>query len=253
MRKLYKYYIQYHNGLASDSKNAEIRFKDEVVVEESLIEELKKYQWWTKSSQPIPVVCVYKKTGKWQTATFVTKPGSLGEFKAKVASLLDSGRRDVATALQNYLEGLGYRDDNTIHFSEDTPSQELLTTTRRKRLIKSFEEAEKGFLEIIRRGYELDVVVRDLAMMYQEWGKNIEAINLLEDFLPRLKDKIKVYNMLYIFYHSSGSDSKAKGVFEKELELLDGDGKQTRNKREKILRKIDNINNLKSATNSDAD
>lgn len=56
---------------------------------------------------------------------------------------MDSGRRDVAIALQNYLEGLGYLDDNTIHFSEDTPSQELLATTRRKRLIKSFEEALK--------------------------------------------------------------------------------------------------------------
>ena len=83
-------------------------------------------------------MCVYKKIGKWQTATFVTKPGSLGEFRAKVANLMDSGRRDVATALQNYLEGLGYLDDNTINFSEDTPSQELLATTRRKRLIKNF-------------------------------------------------------------------------------------------------------------------
>lgn len=247
-----KYYIQYHNGLASDSKNAEIRFKDDVIVEESLIEELKKYQWWAKSSQPIPVVCVYKKIGKWQTATFVTKPGSLGEFRAKVANLMDSGRRDVAIALQNYLESLGYLDDNTIHFSEGTPSQELLATTRRKRLIKNFEEAEKGFLEIIRRGYELDVSVRDLAMMYQEWGKNVEAINLLEDFLPRLKDKIKVYNMLYIFYHSSGADSKAQGVLEKALELLDGDDKQSRNKREKLLKKIDNLNKKKIKSNSNS-
>lgn len=245
-----KYYFQYHNGLASDSKNSEIRFKDEVIVEEALIEELKKYQWWAKTSQPIPVVCVYKKIGKWQTATFVTKPGLLGEFKTKVTNLINSGRRDVATALQNYIEGLGYLEDNPIHLSDDIPSQELLATTRRKRLIKNFEEAEKGFLEIIRRGYELDASVRDLAMMYQEWGKNTEATKLLEDFLPRLKDKIKVYNMLYIFYHSSGFDNEAKDVLKKALSLLDGDDKRTRNKREKILRKIENLKKKKRVPNS---
>lgn len=240
-----KYYIQYHNGLASDNKNPEIRFKDDAIVEESLIEELKQYQWWAKSSQPIPVVCVYKKTGKWQTATFVTKPGSLREFRAKVTYLMDSGRRDVAIALQNYLEGLGYLDDNTIHFSEDTPSQELLAITRRKRLIKSFEEAEKGFLEIIRRGYELDSSVRDLAMMYQEWKKVPEAIALLEKYLPSLKDKMKVYNMLFTFYHTTGHDQKAIEVMQKALALYSGDDSRSKKERGKILHKIEIIKKKK--------
>lgn len=240
-----KYYIQYHNGLASDSKNTEIRFKDDVIVEESLIEELKQYQWWTKSSQPIPVVCVYKKIGKWQTATFVTKPGSLREFSAKIANLMDSGRQDVAIALQNYLEDLGYLDDNIIHFSEDTPSQELLATTRRKRLIKSFEEAEKGFLEIIRRGYELDSSVRDLAMMYQEWKRIPEAIALIEKNLFQLKDKMKFYNMLFTFYHSTGHDQKAIDVMNLALSLYPGKDVKSKKERNKILHKIEIVKKKK--------
>ena len=240
-----KNYIQYHNGLASDSNNSEIRFKDDVIVEGSLIEELKKYQWWSKSSQPIPVVCVYKKIGKWQTAIFVTKPGPLSEFRAKVTSLIDSGRRDVAKALQNYLEGLGYLDDNTIHLSEDIPSQELLATTRRKRLIKSFEEAEIGFLEIIRRGYELDSSVRDLAMMYQEWKKVPEAIALLEKYLPKLKDKMKVYNMLFTFYHTTGHDQKAIDVMNLALSLYPGEDIKSKKERNKILHKIEIVKKKK--------
>lgn len=240
-----KYYIQYHNGLASDSKNTEIRFKDDVIVEESLIEDLKKYQWWTKTTQPIPVVCVCKKIGKRQMATFVTKPGSLGEFKTKVSDLLYSGRREVATALQNYLEELGYLDANTIHLSEDIPSQELLAITKRKRLIKSFEEAEKGFLEIIRREYELDSSVRDLAMMYQEWKKVPEAIVLLEKYLPNLKDKMKAYNMLFTFYHTTGYDEKAIEVMQKALVLYSSDDSRSKEERGKILHKIEIIKKKK--------
>lgn len=247
-----RYYPQYHNGLASDSKNTDIRFKDDVVVEDSLMDELRNFQWWVKSNQPIPVVCIYKKVGKWQTASVVTKPGTLSEFKQRIQDLLSSGKRNLANVLQKYLESLGYYDSSIIHFSDETPSQELLATTRRKRLIKSFEEAEKGFLEIIRRNYELDASVRDLAMMYQEWGKSHEAIKLLEDYLPSLKDKMKVYNMLYIFYSSAGSNDKAIGVLENALNLLDGDDRKTKLKRDKILRKIDKIKNGKNKTSKSA-
>lgn len=234
-----KYYIQHHNGLASDSKNTEIRFKDDAIVEESLIEELKNYQWWSKSCQPIPVVCVYKKIGKWQMATFVTKPGSLGKFKAKIVNLMNSGRHDVAIALQNYLKDLGWLDNNIIHFSEDTPSQELLATTRRKRLIKSFEEAEKGFLEIIRRGYELDSSVRDLAMMYQEWKRIPEAIAVIEKNLFQLKDRMKFYNMLFTFYNTTGHDQKAIDVMNLALSLYPGEDVKSKKERNKILHKIE--------------
>lgn len=245
-----KYYPQYHNGLASDNKNTEIRFKDDVIVDESLGEELKKFQWWVESYQPIPVVCVYKKVGKWQTASFVTKPGTLMEFRNRISRLMDSGKKDLADALQKYLDSIGYFDDRKIQFTEETPSPELLLTTRRKRLIKNFKEAEIGFLEIIRREYELDAAVRDLAMMYQEWGKSKDAIQLLEDFLPRLNDKMKVYNMLYIFYHSAGFDSKAVHILEKALDLLEGDDKQTKYKREKILKKIANVKKKKNKSNN---
>ena len=240
-----KYYTQHHNGLASDSKNSEIRFKDDVVVEGSLIDELKRYQWWTKASQPIPVVCVYKRTGKWQTALFISKPGTLGEFRNKIANLLDSGRQDVAVALQNYLEGLGFFEEKNIQFSDDTPSQELLVTTKRKRLIKSFEEAEKGYLEIIRRGYELDSSVRDLAMMYQEWKKVPEAITLIEKNLPKLKDKMKAYNMLFTFYHTTGHDQKAIGIMNMALSLYPGQDAKSKKERGKILHKIEIVKKKK--------
>ena len=240
-----RYYVQYHNGVASDSKNDEIRFKDEVIIGESLANELKNFQWWVKSNQPIPVVCEYKKIGKWQTALFITRPGSLDDFRQRISDLKIAGKKELAEILQKYLEGLGYVDNFSIQFSDSTPSSELLATTRRKRLIKNFEEAEKGFLEVIRRKYELDVTVRDLAMMYQEWGKTTDAINLLESYLPQLNDKMKVYNMLHIFYHSAGFDEKAIGILEKALELHDGNTKQSRTQREKILKKINRLKGKK--------
>ena len=243
--EIYKYYPQYQNGLASDNKNSEIRFKDDAIIEESLVEELKNFQWWLGSVQPIPVVCVYKKIGKWQTATFIARPGTMREFKTKITNLMNSGRRDMAIALQSYIEGLGYFEDNTIRLSEDIPDQELLATTRRKRLIKSFEEAEKGFLEIIRRGYELDSSVRDLAMMYQEWKKVPEAIVLLEKYLPKLKDKMKVYNMLFTFYHTTGHDQKAIEVMNLALSLYSDDDAKSKKERKKILHKIEIVKKKK--------
>ena len=240
-----KYYPQYHNGLASDNKNTEIRFKDDVIVDDALGDELKKFQWWMESYQPIPVVCVYKKVGKWQTASFVTKPGTLEEFRNRISMLIDSGKKELADALQKYLDSLGYFDDRKIQFTDETPSPELLLTTRRKRLIKNFEEAEIGFLEIIRRKYELDATVRDLAMMYQEWKKVPEAISLLEKHLPQLKDKMKVYNMLFTFYHTTGHDQMAIDVMQKALTLYSGNDARSKKERGKILHKIEIIKKKK--------
>lgn len=110
-----------------------------------------------------------------------------------------------------------------------------MVTTKRKRLIKSFEEAEKGYLEIIRRGYELDSSVRDLAMMYQEWKKVPEAITLIEKNLPKLKDKMKAYNMLFTFYHTTGHDQKAIGIMNMALSLYPGQDAKARRKEAKYF------------------
>lgn len=247
-----KYYPQYHNGSAFDDNNTQIRFKEDVVIDEDLKKSLT--QCW---NTPIPVICVFK-TSKWNNnivnnAIFVTKPGPLSEIRIRIQNLRTIGNGELADALQNYLEGKGYFESAMTQVDLTMESEELLNFTRRQRLIKNFEEAEKGFLEVIRREYSFDTAVRDLAMMYQEWKKVPLAIELLEKHLPKLVDKMKVYNMLFTFYHTTNHDAEAIKVMTLALELYKGDDKASVKKREEIEHKIDIVKKKKRKAHFSSD
>ena len=107
------------------------------------------------------------------------------------------------------MEQKGYIRDELLIQQIDVSQEShlLLEATRKQRLIKNFIQAEKGFLELISRTYEYDSVVRDLAMMYQEWQDAQKSIAFLEEHLPSLEDKLKTYNILVQLFQ------KTKEVF----------------------------------------
>lgn len=230
-----KYYPKFKNGSALDDQSNEIRFKEEAVLDSDLKASLNTC-WGT----PIPVVCKYK-AGKHNIAVFLTKPGTLGEFKARIVKFKSEGNNIGADMLQEFLEDLGYVDSQINLLDLKMGSKELLYETRRQRLIKNFEEAERGFLELISRNYEFDAVVRDLAMMYQEWDSPQRAISFIEHHLPNLLEKIKTYNLLSLLYQAIGKRDKAIEVMEKALALIPDVRKSDKTKREKLKIRIDTL------------
>lgn len=233
-----KYYNQHKNGNATDGKIEKIWFTDDIVVDESLLNELKQFKFWETGVTPIPAVCSYRKGERW-TANFIMKPCSVSEMKNKISSLIAKGKKNLANSLQQYIEGLGYVLGDIPREIEEISSEDLLKITRRQRLIKNFEDAETGFLELIRRNYEFDAVIRDLAAMYQEWESSNKAIELLEKYLPQLEEKIKTYNQLSLLYQSIGDYGKAISAMENALKLIPGDTKNDQTKRNKLQKRID--------------
>ena len=229
-----KYYPKHHNGMAVDSNAENIRFRDAVVVDSDLQGSL--FSCW---NTPIPVICVYSKIGDKNIAKFITKPGYLSEIQTRIQRLKENGHTNLASDMAKYLEGMGYNSQLEIDLNI-IESQELLKYSRRQRLIKNFNEAEKGFLELISRGYEYDAVVRDLATMYQEWQSAEKAIELIEKCLPRLEKKVKTYNVLSKLYQSIGDKEKAVAVMEKSLEIIPNTKANTK-KRDKLQRRINNL------------
>lgn len=233
-----KYYNQHKNGNATDGKVSKIWFTDDLVIDDSLLKELRQFKFWEAGVTPIPAVCSYKKGERW-TADFIMKPCSVSEIKHKISNLIAIGKRDLADRLQQYVENLGYTIDDIPKEIRDISSEDLLKITRRQRLIKNFEEAEKGFLELIRRNFEFDAVIRDLAAMYQEWESSNKAIELLEKYLPQLEEKIKTYNLLSLLYQSVGDYGKAITAMEEVLKLLPSETKKAQEKRNKLQKRID--------------
>ena len=233
-----KYYNQHKNGNATDGKVEKIWFTDDIVVDESLLKELKQFKFWDAGVTPIPAVCSYQKGERW-TANFIMKPCSVSEIKNKISNLIATGKKDLANILQQYIEGLGYVLGDVYREIQEISSEDLLKTTRRQRLIKNFEDAETGFLELIRRNYEFDAVIRDLAAMYQEWKSSNKAIELLEKYLPQLEEKIKTYNQLSLLYQSIGDYGKAISAMGNALKLIPGDTKNNQTKINKLQKRID--------------
>lgn len=232
--EIFKYYPKYSNGSARDSKNNEIRFKRNIVVDDALKLALDNFDF----SSPIPAVCVYNKLGKWPTALFVASPGTIEDYKLKISALREAGELSMADAIDNYLFD-NYKvsiQDNRMDIS--VTSSVLLEKTRRQRLIKNFNEAELGFLELIHRGFEYDAVVRDLASMYNEWRGAEFTIEFLEAHISTVQDKIKTLNMLAPLYQSIGNVEKAIEANERILAFMPSNNKSEKIKRQRLEIKI---------------
>ena len=241
--KINKYYPRYKNGSASNRHIKEIRFGEEVVVENELLEELNGFHFWENDTKPIPAICFYNKTGKWYTATFVTKPGRLSEIRERISMLKSEGRNDLAVGLENYIEKFEFEDQTEISIDLTVDDVKLLKNSKRHRHIKNFEEAEKGFLELMSRGYEVEFVVRELAALYQEWHKVPKAIDILEENLPILEEKVKVYNTLSLLYQSVGEDEKAIDIMEKTISLIPPSSQANEKRISALQQRIEEIRN----------
>lgn len=245
--EIVKYYPQFHNGIAEDKEKKQIRYKEEIVVDSDLLSSLS-ICWKT----PIPVICVYK-AGKKLNALFVTKPGHLSEIRTRIHKLRINGKVELADAVDKYIEELGFYNQIGPNINLEANSEELLKFSRRQRLIKNFEVAEKGFLELIKRSFEFDAVVRDLAAMYQEWQNAQKAIELIENNLPKLEEKVKTYNLLSLLYQSIGDKNKAVSVMEKALELIPPGNKANEKKISKLQKRINNLKRNLKTPNSEVD
>ncbi len=233
-----RYFPKFKNGSATDEKNQDIRFREDIVIGDELRSELNNC-WKT----PIPVICSYKKTGKFNTAMFIVKPGTITELKSTITLLKNTGQKELAHEIEIFLEQKGYLRDELLIQQIDVSQEShlLLEATRKQRLIKNFIQAEKGFLELISRTYEYDSVVRDLAMMYQEWQDAQKSIAFLEEHLPSLEDKLKTYNILVQLYLSIGNKDKAIFYMEEALHLLPSKNQKDLRKREKLQKRIENV------------
>ena len=245
--EIIKYYPQFHNGMAADKDNEQIRYKEDVIVDSDLISNLNTC-WKT----PIPVICVYK-SGKKTNAVFITKPGYLSEIRTRIRKLRLEGKNELADAVDNYIEELGFYNQTEPNINLSTSSEELLKFSRRQRLIKNFAVAEKGFLELISRNFEFDAVVRDLAAMYQEWQNAQKAIVLLENNLPKLEEKVKTYNLLSLLYQSIGDKKNAVAVMEKALDLIPPSNKANEKKILKLKKRINNLKKNLKVPNSEVE
>lgn len=245
--EIIKYYPQFHNGMAADKDNNQIRYKEEVIVDSDLISNLNTC-WKT----PIPVICVYK-SGEKTNAIFITKPGLLSEIRTRIRKLRLDGKAELADAVDKYLEELGFYDQVESNINLNTSSEELLKFSRRQRLIKNFAVAEKGFLELISRNFEFDAVVRDLATMYQEWQNAQKAIELLENNLPKLEEKVKTYNLLSLLYQSIGNKKNAVAVMEKALDLIPPINRANEKKILKLKKRIEHLKKNLKAPNSEVE
>ena len=229
-----KYYPKYCNGSARDQKYDEIRFKRDIVVDESLKEALENFDF----SSPIPVVCLYNKFGKWPSAVFIATPGSLEDFRQKISVLRESDELSLADAIENYLSDIYKVSTNENRIDVSIASNILLEKTRKQRLIKNFIDAELGFLELINRNYEYDAVVRDLASMYNEWKGAEYTIRFLESHISKVQDKIKTLNMLAPLYQSIGDVWKAIEANERILTFMPANNKKEEIKRQRLEKKI---------------
>lgn len=232
--EILKYFPSYNNGSARDNKYDEIRFKRDCVVDDELKLALDNFDF----SSPIPAVCFYNKTGKWPNALFVANPGTIEDYKLKISSLKKSGELSLAESLERYLFDTYKVSIHDTDINISLESKVLLEKTRQQRLIKNFSIAERGFLELIRRNYEYDAVVRDLASMYNEWKGAEYTINFLESHISIVQDKIKTLNMLAPLYQSIGNVGKAIEANERILSYMPTTNDREKIKRQKLEKKI---------------
>jgi tetratricopeptide (TPR) repeat protein len=230
-----RFFIQFSNGSAKNDEVAEIRFKNEVVYDSELLNELKSFQ----KGQTIPIICNYVVSNGKAYAHFVHKPDTVENLIIKARQLVQKDSFEGASKLIAHLkknkidlpalnELKGQIDQKSKNHT--TPVNKELTkqiiqlneddldvvyeNARKLRLRKQFEESEKLFLLLAERNYQIDSVVKDLADQYREQGRLADAIKLMERYFTKFEKKDQGYNFLYDLYVNNGELLKAKSILE---------------------------------------
>lgn len=237
--EIFKYFKQHNNGAAKDEKHAEIRFSSDIVVGDSVLEDIEKTNYW--AGELLPILCSYTINKGKVYANFVTRPCSLQKFQELISKVRDEGRYGIADAMTKYLEQFQNTSmDVVLKDSNSTEYKKMHQEAQKARLTKNFKKAELLYKELIESNYELDSVVKDLATMYAQMGNPNDAIVLMESYLDRFENNIKAYNVLYTL--CNGKDSrKALDIVEKLIELNKDNPRKLSNlqkKKERLIKKI---------------
>ena len=239
-----RYFIQYSNGSAKNEEVSEIRFKDEVVLDSEIIEELKNF----KRGESIPILCAFTPTKGKAYAYLIVKPGKVSDLieKVKVLKLknafeqalklinilktnkvelpiINELKAQITTSIKNNnpdtnktINEIKLEQEKTEIGSSDPASN--YETARKLRLKKRFDESEKLFLSVIEQNFQIDSAVKDLADQYREQGRLNEAINLVEKYFNIFEKKEQGYNFLYDLYTSNSELEKARETLENYVE-----------------------------------
>lgn len=257
-----RYFVKDLRGSAKNNEFDRILFKNEVVCDVDLINELTKFKW----QESIPIVCSYSKSGKGAFAFIVFKPGTVKEIVHKIQLLIEKKEKKKALALLKYLKTSGFKGEilvalndriNSIPDNNDFNKEVLLQSiesekndekvdfnliyekARKLRLKKDFDEAEKQFKLLIDSKFQLDSVAKDLADQYREQGRVSEAIQLIESHLEYFEKPLPANNFLYDLYVSTGNLEKAKNVLLKIVETpFDNTNKIEVKRRGKVLARL---------------
>lgn len=236
-----RYFFQFSNGSARNEEVNEILFKDHVVFDNELKEELKTF----RKGETIPILCNYSINNGKSFATLVVKPGKVSELINKIKILISENLLDQASKLLFFLRvnkvdlkilnNLKIEiDDKIKNAAFDNSSQTSITdlniineiqnnntdpifnyeNARKFRLKKQFDTSEKLFLAVIEKNYQIDSAVKDLADQYREQGRLNEAIILVEKYFNDFEKKEQGYNFLYDLYTNSGDLVKARHTLE---------------------------------------
>lgn len=257
-----RYFSNFLNGSAKNAEIDRILFKNEVVCDLELLNELKYF----KKGDLIPVFCSYSKTGKGAYAYIVFKPCSVKELVSKIESLIDKKEKIKALSLLKYLKSLGFRSEIlnelnnrinslpeiniidkevTLLLNESEKKDEIIDfnliyeKARKLRLKKDFDEAEKQFKILIENKFQLDSAAKDLADQYREQGRINEAIKLIESHLEYFDKPLPANNFLYDLYVSTGNLVKARNVLLKIVDTpIDSSNKIEVIRRGKVLARL---------------
>lgn len=236
-----RYFIQFSNGSARNEEVSEILFKEQVVVDKDLKDELKSF----KRGETIPVLCNYTIVNGKTYSNFIAKPGKVSDLINKVKILISEGSFEYASKFITFLKAnkvdsllLSNLKIEIEEKSKDTSNSKIILSAkeeistldneiinlidpisiyenaRKFRLKKEFDISEKLFLAVIEKNYQIDSAVKDLADQYREQGRLNEAIILVEKYFNDFEKKEQGYNFLYDLYTSSGDLVKARYTLE---------------------------------------
>lgn len=257
-----RYFSNFQNGSAKNAEIDRILFKNEVVFDLELLNELKNF----KKGDLIPIFCSYSKTGKGAYAYLVFKPCNIKELFHKIELLIDKKEKLKALSLLRYLKSLGFKSeilivlndrinslpdvnviDNEVFISlneavkidEKVDFNLIYEKARKHRLKKDFDESEKQFKLLIENKFQLDSAAKDLADQYREQGRIHEAIQLIESHLEYFEKPLQANNFLYDLYVNTGNLEKAKNVLLKIVETpYDNTNKIEVRRRGKVLARL---------------
>jgi hypothetical protein len=234
-----RYFIQFSNGTARNDEVQEIRFKNDVIFDNELLNELNSFA----KGDTIPIICNYVISNGKAYAYFMHKPDTVENLIKEFNALIGKNEFDAASQLFTILKrniadtsllkelnreidisgnqnnklfksniATEIKFDNNLLKSSEPNS--LYENARKLRLRKQFNESEKLFLIVIEKKFQIDSAVKDLADQYREQGRLNEAIILVEKYFDDFEKKEQGYNFLYDLYTSSGELLKARKTLE---------------------------------------